>query len=71
MRGNDLVKFLIKIAPLIRSKHPDMDIVLAFDNSMSHHKKAPNALDATALPLKDGGKNARRMRHQDHGRAIQ
>ena len=60
--NDDLVKFLIKIAPLIRSKHPDMDIVLAFDNSMSHHKKAPNALDATALPLKDGGKNTRRMR---------
>ena len=39
-----------------------MDIVLAFDNSMSHHKKAPNALDATALPLRDGGKNSRRMR---------
>ena len=39
-----------------------MDIVLAFDNSMSHHKKAPNALDATVLPLKNGGKNTRRMR---------
>ena len=60
--NDDLVAFLKKIAPLIRNKHPDMDIVLAFDNSMSHHKKAPNALDATVLPLKNGGKNTRRMR---------
>ena len=60
--NNDLVAALKEITPLIKSMHPNMDVVITFDNSTSRHKRAPNALDVTDLPLKDGGKRARVMR---------
>lgn len=37
--------------------HPGCDIVLSFDNSMTHHKKVDDALCAQILNLSDGGKN--------------
>ena len=47
---------------MIKMLLADKRLVFAFDNSMTHHKRAPDGLDATLLPLKDGGKNAPLMR---------
>ena len=61
--NEDLVNQIKELGPLIKKIHPDCDIVIAFDNSMTHHKKAPNGLDVpSTLPLKDNGKNAPLMR---------
>ena len=40
-----------------------MKLAFAFDNSMTHHARAPDSLDASLLPLKDNGKNAPKMRN--------
>ena len=37
--------FETEIMGLIKTLHPDCDIVIAFDNSMTHHAKVPNGLD--------------------------
>ena len=43
--------------------HPgNCDIYIAFDNSMSHHAKAPDGLCAKSLNLSDGGANVKPMR---------
>jgi hypothetical protein len=47
---------------LFESLHPNKKLLFAFDNSMSHHKRAPDGLDAHLLPLKNDGKNAPMMR---------
>ena len=33
------------------------ELLITFDNSMSHHKRHPTGLDATLLNMNDGGKN--------------
>ena len=38
-------------AELFEHLHPDCEIVTAFDNSMTHHKKVDDALDASVLHL--------------------
>ncbi len=43
--------------------HPDCDLLFAFDNSMSHHKRHPNGLDASLLNLSDGGAQVPKMRN--------
>ena len=58
----DLIEQLGSIYPLVEKLHPDKSIVFAFDNSMTHHAKAPDGLDASLLTLKDNGKNMRPMR---------
>jgi hypothetical protein len=40
---------------LFKHIHPDCDLLFAFDNSMSHHKKAPGSLDVSRINLGDGG----------------
>ena len=62
--NDDLVAQTKCLAPVIKNLHPDCDIVIAFDNSMTHHKRAPDGLDVhSKLPLKDNGKNAPVMRN--------
>jgi len=51
----DLVLQLQKCDSLFKNLHPDCDIVIAFDNSMTHHAKEPGGLDSDALNLSDGG----------------
>jgi hypothetical protein len=61
--NENLVAQTKKLIPLMKQLHPDMDIVVAFDNSMTHHKKAPDGLEVSPnWPLKDGGKNTPFMR---------
>lgn len=48
--------------PLFEKLHPGKDLLFGFDNSMSHHKRAPDGLDASLLPLKDGGASVPMMR---------
>ena len=51
--NQDLVNQLKDITDLIILKHPNKDVHLAFDNSMTHRKKAPDGLDAKSLNLSD------------------
>jgi hypothetical protein len=61
--NDDLVRQLEASIPLFFKLHPNCEILCAFDNSMTHHKRAPDALDVhEKLPLKDDGKNAPMMR---------
>ena len=57
----DLVKQLENTLALMKRLHPDCEIVLAFDNSMNHHARAPDGLDASLLNLSDGGANKREI----------
>ena len=52
--NNDLVEQFNESTPLIRSLHPECDIFIAFDNSMTHHAKVPDGLDVSKLKLSDG-----------------
>lgn len=63
--NQDLVKQINVCAPLFQFMHPDCDILLAFDNSMTHRSHAPDALDAMSsnLNLGDGGKNCQPIRN--------
>ena len=42
--------------------HPNCELLLCFDNSQNHHAKAPDALVANRLNLKDGGKDVPLMK---------
>ena len=42
------------MVPLIERLHIDCEIIIAFDNSMTHHAKVPNGLDVTNLKMSDG-----------------
>ena len=55
--NKDLVEQLHKCAPLFKHFHPDTDIHVFFDNSMTHRARAPDGLDATRPNNSDGGKN--------------
>lgn len=62
--NDDLVAQTKDVIPLARFLHPDCVILFAFDNSMTHHKRAPDGLQVSdLLPLKDNGKNAPIMRN--------
>ncbi len=63
--NDDLVKQLQGCFTLFERLHPDAQLLFAFDNSMSHHKRAPDGLDASLLPLKDNGKNAPKMKETE------
>lgn len=43
--------------------HPDCVALMAYDNSSNHHAMADNALVASRLNLKDGGKNVAHLRN--------
>ena len=64
--NDDLVAQLQKIMPLIEKLHPNTKVVFAFDNSMTHHARAPDGLEASLLPLKDNGENAPIMRNTSY-----
>ena len=48
---------------MLRHYDPDCDLVLAFDNSMTHRARAPDGLDASRLNKGDGGKDVPLMRN--------
>lgn len=52
--NKDLVEQFERLTPLIKRLHHDCDIVIAFDNSMTHHAKVPDGLDVGNLKLSDG-----------------
>jgi hypothetical protein len=56
--NEDLIEQLEAVIPIYEKYHPNCKLVFAFDNSMTHHAKSPDGLDAMLLPLKDDGKNA-------------
>ena len=60
--NKDLIEQLQSIFPLVEKLHPGKSIVFGFDNSMTHHAKAPDGLDASLLTLKDNGANMKPMR---------
>jgi len=49
----DLVDLVKEVEQLFKDLHPHCDIVVGFDNSMTHRAKAANGLDAHERPLKD------------------
>jgi transposase len=57
--NDDLVQQFENCKDLFTSLHPNCKILVGFDNSMSHHKKSPDGLDARQLNLSDGGVNQR------------
>lgn len=52
----DLVAQVELFKDMFQELHPDCLIVVAFDNSMTHHAKSPTGLDVTNLKLGDGKK---------------
>jgi hypothetical protein len=48
---------------VLKHYHPDCNLVIAFDNSMTHRARAPDGLDASRLNKGDGGKNVPLMRN--------
>ena len=52
--NKDLVEQFEDLVPLIKRLHADCDIVIAFDNSMTHHAKVPDGLDVGNLKMSDG-----------------
>jgi hypothetical protein len=54
----DLVRQLeLRAIPIFKILHPNCIGLFIFDNSQNHHALAPDALRASVLNLKDGGKN--------------
>ena len=49
--------------PVLRHFHPNCDLVVAFDNSMTHRARAPDGLDASRLNKGDGGESVPLMRN--------
>ncbi|KAJ1328827.1 hypothetical protein BSLG_009914 [Batrachochytrium salamandrivorans] len=49
--------------PIFKILHPNCIGLFLFGNSMNHHAFAPDALKSVGLPLKDGGKNMKKMRN--------
>jgi hypothetical protein len=66
----DLIKQFKSCTELFKELHPDCDILMAFDNSMTHHAKADDALDAKRLNLSDGGKNVKPIRNGWYWKTI-
>lgn len=60
--NDDLVAQCQQCFPLFEKIHPNCDLVFGFDNSMSHHKRAPDGLDASLMILADNGKNVPMMK---------
>jgi transposase len=59
----NLIEQIDSIIYMIKALHPNKELVFAFDNSMTHRAKPPDALDAWSRNLSDGGKNAKDMRN--------
>ena len=47
--NDDLIAQYLAALPLFLLLHPDADLCFAFDNSMSHHKRPADGLDATLM----------------------
>ncbi|KAH6583636.1 hypothetical protein BASA61_007904 [Batrachochytrium salamandrivorans] len=62
--NKDLAEQLeFRAIPIFKILHPNCIGLFLFDNSMNHHAFAPDALKSVGLPLKDGGKNMKKMRN--------
>jgi hypothetical protein len=64
--NDDLIKQFNDAYPLFVKMHPNMDFVFAFDNSMTHHKRPPDGLDAALITMKDGGVGVPLMRETSY-----
>ena len=61
--NSDLAKQLEHaLIPIFKVLHPDCDALIMFDNSQNHRALPPDALNANALNLSDGGKNVKPQR---------
>ena len=62
--NEDLINQIDRCAHLLIMMHPHCEILVAFDNSMTHRSHAPDGLDALSsnLNLGDRGKNCRPIR---------
>jgi len=60
--NSDLVAQLQRCEPLFKALHPGCELVIAFDNSMTHHARKPGGLDASLLNLSDGGAKVQNQR---------
>ena len=54
--NDDLIKQFNGLVDLFKELHDGMDIHIAFDNSMTHRKIAPDGLDISSLTLNDSTK---------------
>ncbi|KAJ1342087.1 hypothetical protein BSLG_003349 [Batrachochytrium salamandrivorans] len=62
--NKDLAEQLeFRAIPIFKILHPNCIGLFLFGNSMNHHAFAPDALKSVGLPLKDGGKNMKKMRN--------
>ncbi|KAH6565171.1 hypothetical protein BASA62_007455 [Batrachochytrium salamandrivorans] len=62
--NKDLAEQLeFRAIPIFKILHPNCIRLFLFDNSMNHHAFAPDALKSVGLPLKDEGKNMKKMRN--------
>jgi hypothetical protein len=54
---------------MFKELHPGCEIIICFDNSMTHHAKAPDALDLSMIKLSDGivGGNKARAAYEEAG----
>jgi hypothetical protein len=60
----DLVQQVeLRAIPIFKILHPNCIGLFLFDNSQNHHAFAPDALRASVLNLKDGGKNVMPQRN--------
>jgi len=60
----DLVKQVKeKAIPIFEIMHPGCDALFAFDNSQNHRAMTPDALVASRLNLRDGGKHVQKTRN--------
>ena len=53
--NDDLAKQLERSTPLFKQLRPGCEPLIAFDDSMSRHKRHPTGLDVTLLNMNDGG----------------
>ena len=56
---DDFVQQFENCKDLFTLLRPNCDILIGFDNLMSHHKRAPDGLDVKLLNLSDGGAHQR------------
>jgi hypothetical protein len=63
--GADLIKQVEDEMTMFDCLNPSKRALFMFDNSSNHQSRAPDALDAMALTLKDGGGGKRKRRPRD------
>lgn len=53
--NRDLIRQFEAQVEVLEFYHQDKELLFMFDNSMTHHKKKPGALDVTQMNKSDGG----------------